>query len=125
MQMMTRQSVRIAGFVFAGAVALAAQPARVPALTKTAQNPPASAPIVSNSQAPSDDLIKNALTPVTSKLAADDHASYSNPAGSSKSWFATGPGTFPGSIRMNPAFGLPLSQYGAAPAAVQFSFGKK
>jgi hypothetical protein len=41
------------------------------------------------------------------------------------SWFLAGPAALPLAARIDPAFGLPNSQYGAGPTAVRFSFGKK
>ena len=41
------------------------------------------------------------------------------------SWFTAGPAALPPTARIDPTFGLPMNQYGAAPAAVQFSFARK
>jgi len=124
----------------------------------TVPYPPATASIVANSQPQSlasgksassetvipaqpatqfqaDDLFTKASAPSTSTLAmAQGHTANSSRNGSSRSWFAAGPNALPARVRMDPAYGLPSSQYGAAPAAVQygvapaavqFSFGKK
>jgi len=147
-----RQSVRIAVFCFSGAVALMAQSSAVHtqraeteliALNLPAVSYPS--PTVTDSQPQSlptgdqasvetvkpaqpaaqiqtPDLLKPALTPNASTLATAQHRS---PDASGKAWFTAGPNAFPATVRMDPAFGLSSSQYGAAPAAVQFSFGKK
>jgi hypothetical protein len=44
---------------------------------------------------------------------------------SGHSWFTAGPAALPPTARIDPTFGLPVNQYGAAPAAVRFSFGRK
>ena len=154
-----RQSLRIAGFLFVGAVALMAQspannpePAEVELIALNAMTvpyPPATASIVANSQPQSlasgksassetvipaqpatqfkaDDLFTKAPAPGTSTLAmAQDYTANSSRNGSSRSWFTAGPNALPARVRMDPSFGLASSQYGVAPAAVQFSFGKK
>lgn len=150
-----RQTVRIAGFFFAGAVSLMAQspvnnqgpakpelialntrpaayaPAAVSGVPASQAQPVASSksdsseaatPAPPVSQVQGADLVKKALAPSTSALAmAQDYGAGS----SSKSWFTAGPPALPATVRMDPAFGLSTSQYGVAPAAVQFRFGKK
>ena len=144
--MTARQSVRIAGLLFAGAVALMAEspmnnpePAGVELIAlnaKTVPYPPAMATSVPNSQSQSlasgkgvsseTYLFEKAAAPRTSILAmAEDHTANSSPNGFSRSWFTSGPNALPAHVRMDPAFGLASSRYGVAPAAVQFSFGKK
>jgi hypothetical protein len=126
MQTTARQTVRIAGIVLAGAMGLLAQSAAQPA-SETLQPSPNVLKSVNtaqpSAQAPADDFLKKALAATSSNfMATQDH---SNSGVSSKSWFATGPNTFPSSIRLDPTFGSSISRYGAVPAAVQFSFGKK
>jgi hypothetical protein len=71
-------------------------------------------------------LLKPQLAPGFSTAAmAPNHGVNSGPDSSGKSWFTAGPNAFPATARMNPVFGLSSSKYGAAPAAVSFSFGKK
>jgi len=108
----------------------------------TALYPPAAAPIVPNSQAqstPSSSIPSEIAAPAqpAAKPAAGSFVKQapgspalatqpsSNHAGSGNSWFSAGPQAFPNTARMDPTFLLPLSQYGAAPTAVKFSFGKK
>jgi hypothetical protein len=133
--MTARQSVRIALFLFVGAVTLMAQspvnnpePAEVQLIAlnaKTVPYPPATAYSAPNSLSQSLASGK-APAPGTSTLAvAQDHTATSSANGSSRSWFTSGPNALPADVRMDPAFGLPSSRYGVAPAAVQFSFGKK
>jgi hypothetical protein len=110
--------------------------------TTTASYPPAAAPFVPNSQAqstPSSSISPETTAPAqpTVKSTTGSYVkqapgipalatqSSSNHAGSGNSWFSAGPQAFPNTARMDPTFLLPLSQYGAAPTAVKFSFGKK
>ena len=93
------QMIRIAGFsLFLGAAALMAQSPNV--------NPV---------------LMTTKLLPGTAKLAmVNGHSAPTQP-----SWFTAGPHAVPVAVRMDPAFGPPTSTYGAAPMAVQFTFGRK
>jgi hypothetical protein len=148
-----RKSVRIAGFLFIGTAALMAQspvnnrkPAEAELIALNARAvpyPPAMAPavptpdstgasseIVSPAQPATpfqaSDLVKQASAPGTSTLAmAQDHTASSSRGASSGSWFTAGPDALPTAVRMDPSFSPPSSRYGAAPAAVQFHFGKK
>jgi hypothetical protein len=147
-----RNSVRIAGFFFVGTTALMAQSAvgnPAPAETKLiALNATAAsfAPGVASSvpksqpqsvaagkdtassamiQAPveTSDLLKSA-SPVGALALAAAPATDSNRE-HSKSWLTTGPNALSATARIDPSFDPPFSRYGAAPAAVQFHFGKK
>lgn len=49
----------------------------------------------------------------------------SKPTAGGNSWFMSGPNALPAYVRMDPNANYELQKYGAAPVAVQFSFGKK
>lgn len=63
------------------------------------------------------------LAPTSSSVSPSTAVRQQKAAGNS--WFTAGPTAFPVTARMDPTFGLPVNQYGAAPAAVRFSFGRK
>jgi hypothetical protein len=66
-------------------------------------------------------LMPSTLIPGTFRLAmVKEHTAPSQP-----SWFTAGPEAIPAAVRMDPSFGPPTSKYGAAPMAVQFTFGRK
>jgi hypothetical protein len=131
-----------AAFFFGAASGMMAQSAKDAELvalnTTTASYQPATAPIVANSQpqsTPSPSISseiaaqpvaqpKPAATAVAMAKLNTPQAAASH-ADSTNSWFTAGPEAFPSTERVNPTFLLPRSQYGAAPAAVKFSFGKK
>ena len=133
-----------AAFFFGAASGMMAQSAKDAELvalnTTTPSYQPAAAPIVANPQPQSTANTsisseiaaqpvaqpKPTSTPTTvamAKLNAPEAASSRTDA--TNSGFTAGPEAFPNTDRLNPTFLLPRSQYGAAPAAVKFSFGKK
>ena len=118
-----RKAVRIAGLLILGAVALMAQ-----SPVNNQENPRSQTLAAVQSATPlqAADVLKIAPVPNAFSLAMpQDHSANANGNGSSKSWFTSGPDAFVAAVHMNPAFDLPYNRYGAAPAAVRFSFGKK
>jgi hypothetical protein len=124
-----------------GMMAQSAKDAELVALnTTTASYQAAAAPIVANPQPQA-----TASTSISSEVAAQPLAQPKSTAAPStiamaklnapeaaavrsdspNSGFTAGPEAFPSTERLNPTFLLPRSQYGAAPTAVKFSFGKK
>jgi hypothetical protein len=151
---MPRQSFRIAGFFLLGAAALMAQAsknneeqvqlvafntpttARYPVTTEIGPNPK---PRISSSnqasqhetgelraaQSSTIPLLGPALMPSRSLPVKLDLAIVKEHTASSRPWFTAGPDALPTAIRLDPKFDPPTRQYGAAPAAVRFTFGRK
>lgn len=134
------QSFRIAAFFFLGAMALTAQssnsnqePAKVQLLaSNTTTNTLFPAPAESitdltppKTQSPAAPLVNPALLPTHPTTSTITFAAVKEHTTSSKPWFTAGPNALPATIRLDPKFDPPTQQYGAAPAAVQFSFGRK
>jgi hypothetical protein len=139
-----RQAVRITVVFIAGAAALLAQsPSDASQTGKTeliALNRPNTVSyLTAQEQAPSVDAgTASQSTPAADlkKLPPAIHPTFGLPPTSSStavrqqkaaghSWFTSGPAALPPTARIDPTFGLPANQYGAAPAAVRFSFGRK
>jgi hypothetical protein len=147
-----RKSVYVAGFFFVGTTAMMAQSAlnrpepaetKLIALNTTA---PSFAPVVASSvpksqpQSPAvskdlppsqvvpigtSDVLKNLPPAGAPALAAPQNQTSDGNRGHSRSWLTTGPDALSAMARIDPSFDPPTSRYGAAPAAVQFHFGKK
>jgi hypothetical protein len=124
----TRQSFRIAGFFFFSAAALIAQSSsqsQEPAkLQLIALNTPANVPYPAPAEVPPVSQPAVPSSVVTSPVTVDLAAAKENMSGS-KAWFSAGPTALPATARTDATFGLPINRYGAAPAAVGFSFGRK
>ena len=141
------QAARIAGFLFAGVAAVMAQsPANDTESNKTqlvALNT-TTAPRTSQAQADGKsqasqltmpgqvatqttaaELVKKSVAPSVSPASLLQDQVASSSASSNRTWFTAGLSALPAPVRMDPTFGLPTNQYGVAPAAVEFRFGKK
>jgi hypothetical protein len=146
---MARRAVRIAGFVFAGTVALMGQtvsnnpeahetqlvamnavttphlPATMPSVPSVESQPSNTTPQPAT-QVPAPDLRSKTLLPAASTPAlAQERVAGSSRTRSSRPWLNAGPDALPSTARMDPLYDPPAKRYGAAPAAVQFSFGRK
>jgi hypothetical protein len=64
------------------------------------------------------------LPPISPSAASHSNAVTQQKA-AGHSWFTAGLAALPPTARIDPTVGLPGNQYGAAPAAVRFSFGRK
>jgi hypothetical protein len=124
---MMAQSVKDGELVALNTTTVPYQAAAAPIVANPQPQPAAIAGISSEMAAQPVAQPKPAPTPSTialAKLNAPQSAIHSDSTDSPVT-FTTGAGAFPNTERVNPTFLLPRSQYGAAPIAVKFSFGKK
>jgi hypothetical protein len=140
----SRQAVRITVVVVAGVTALFAQsPSEASQTGKTeliALNRPNTvsyltaqeqAPLVdtntTSQSTPAADLKKlpPAIHPTFGPAPTSSSTALRQQKAASHSWLTSGPAALPPTARIDPAVGLPVNQYGAAPAAVRFSFGRR
>jgi hypothetical protein len=94
---------------------------------QAAGNDGASSPMIPPRSMPvqTSDLLKSLPPPGAPALAAPQNQTSDGNRGHSRPWLTTGPDALSAAARIDPSFDPPSSRYGAAPAAVQFHFGKK